>query len=126
MKRFQTIVKFKYSDFKSDIQKIMVGPDDPIDPGLQKELNLVKDLLANTASTEVPLFTPYFTKAQKKKEVKVAYLTRSQGPLHHLPNDGIFGEPAGHVIVVWFDTIPSFLSLDFFRDMNFFPNYRFP
>jgi len=34
----------------------------------------------------------------------------------------------GHVIVdyVWFDTMSSLLSLDFFRDMIGFPNYRFP
>jgi len=49
-----------------DIQKIMVGPDHPVDLVLQKEMNLVKDLLANSASAEVP-FTPYLTKAHKKK-----------------------------------------------------------
>lgn len=67
-----------------DIQKIMVGPDDPVDPILQKKMNLVKDLLANSATTEVP-FTPYLTNAQKKKVVKAAYLTRSKGPLPSLP-----------------------------------------
>ena len=65
------------------------GPNDPVDPVLQKEMNLMKDLLANSATAEVP-FTPYLTKAQKKKAVNVAYLTLSQGPPCHLPNDCLF------------------------------------
>jgi len=49
-----------------DIQNIIVGPDDLVDPVLHKEMNLVHDLLAQNASAEVP-FTPYLSKAHKKK-----------------------------------------------------------
>jgi len=62
-----------------DIQKIMAGSYDPVDPVLQKKMNLVKDLLVNNVTTDVP-FTPYLTKALKKKAVEVAYITRSKGP----------------------------------------------
>jgi hypothetical protein len=67
-------------DFVPDIQNIIAGPNDPVDPFLQKEMNLVQDLLAQSASAEVP-FTPYFSMAQTKKIVKLAYQTRSKGPL---------------------------------------------
>jgi hypothetical protein len=46
-----------------------------VDPVLQKEMNLVQDLLAQSASAEVP-FTPYLSMVQMKKIVKMAYQTR--------------------------------------------------
>jgi len=47
----------------------MAGPDNPVDPVLQKEINLVKDLSANSATTEVP-FTPYLTIGRRKKQLR--------------------------------------------------------
>lgn len=41
-----------------DIQNTTTGPDDPMDTVLQKEMNLVQNLLAQSVSAEVP-FTPY-------------------------------------------------------------------
>jgi len=69
------------SDFPN-LKNIVAGPDDPVDPVLQKELDSVNDLLLNSTTADIP-FTPYLTKAQKKKESqasKVTYSTRSQGP----------------------------------------------
>lgn len=43
----------------------MAGFDDPMDPILQREMNLVKYLLANSASVDVPL-TPYFNEGTKE------------------------------------------------------------
>jgi hypothetical protein len=54
-----------------------------VDPVLQKELDSVNHLLLNNTTAGIP-FTPYLTKAQKKKASqasKVTYSTRSQGPL---------------------------------------------
>jgi len=67
------------SDFPN-IQNIMAGLDDPVDPMLQKEMEMVKDSLVNSVTAKVP-YTPYLTKALKKKAAKAGYLTRSQGPL---------------------------------------------
>jgi len=92
------------SDFMSDIQKIMAGLDDPMDSVLHKEINLVKDLLANSALTEVPL-TPYLMKALKKKAAKETYITRSQGSPPSPPKCrlfiGMFGESTtmNHVLL---------------------------
>jgi len=63
-----------------NIQNIMARPDDPVDPVLQKEMEMVKDSFLNSVTTEVPS-PPNLTKAQKKKAAKATYLTRSQGPL---------------------------------------------
>jgi len=54
--------------------------EDPVDPVLQKEMELVKDSLLTGVTTDVP-FTPYLTKVQKKRAAKATYATRSQGPL---------------------------------------------
>jgi hypothetical protein len=62
-----------------NIQNIMARPDDPVDPVLQKEIELVKDSLMTGVTAEVPS-TPYLTKAQKRKATKATYSTRSQGP----------------------------------------------
>jgi len=47
-----------------DVHDIVANPDDPIDPNLQRELDLVQHLLIQGASTEVP-FTPYILKSKK-------------------------------------------------------------
>jgi len=54
-----------------------------VDPVLQKELDLVNELLLNNTTANIP-FIPYLIKAQKKKASqasKVTYATRSHGPL---------------------------------------------
>lgn len=60
-----------------DVCDIVVNSDDPIDPNLQRGLDLVQHLLIQGASVDVS-FTPYLSKSQKKKITK-AYQTRSQG-----------------------------------------------
>jgi hypothetical protein len=62
------------SDFPN-IKNIVDGPDDAVDPMLQKELDSLNDLLVSSATTDIP--TPYFSKAQRKKAAKMAYSTRS-------------------------------------------------
>jgi hypothetical protein len=52
------------SDFP-DVCKIMAGPNDPMDPVLQKEMDFVQDLLLKSASAEVSS-----TKAQKTATTK--------------------------------------------------------
>jgi hypothetical protein len=56
----------------------MPALDDLIDPTLKKKMDLMKDLLIQSASAEVP-FTPYLSKARNKKITKSAYQTHSQG-----------------------------------------------
>lgn len=75
MEPFLTLV----SDFPN-LQHIQARPDDPVDPLLQKEIEMVKDSLMIGVTTELPS-TPYLTKVQKKKAAKETYSTRSQGPL---------------------------------------------
>jgi len=57
----------------------MVAHDDQVDPILQKKMDSIQDRLMHSALAEAP-FTPYSSKAQKKKITKVAYQTRSKGP----------------------------------------------
>lgn len=67
------------TNFVPSIQNITTGHEDPVDPILHKEMNLVQDLLAQNASAEVS-FTLYLSNAQKQKIVKVTYQTRSKDP----------------------------------------------
>lgn len=67
------------SDFPN-VKNIVARPDDPVDPMLQKEIEMVKDSLLKGATAVVP-FTPYLSEAQKKQLAKASYATRSQGPL---------------------------------------------
>jgi len=69
----------KIAEFPLIVQKIIDGPNDPIDLILHKEMALAKNLLEQSANAEVP-FMPYVLKAQKKKITTVAYKTHSQSP----------------------------------------------
>jgi len=56
------------SDFPN-VRKIMAGPNDPVDPVLQKEMDFVQDKLLQSVSAEVSS-TPYLTKVQKTATTK--------------------------------------------------------
>lgn len=74
----QPIVK-KIAKFLLILQKLIDGPDDDIDLIFQKEMDLAKNLLEQSANAEVQ-FMPYLLKAHKMKITTTAYKTRSQGP----------------------------------------------
>lgn len=55
----------------------MANADDPVDPNLQRKLDLVQHLLIKGASTQVP-FTTHLSESEE--ENYQAYQTSSQGP----------------------------------------------
>ena len=61
----------------SDVSSIIVVPGAPVDPTLQKKMDILKTWPAYSEVAEV-CFATYLSKSQKKKISK--YQTRSQGP----------------------------------------------
>lgn len=52
-----------------DVRDIVANLDDPTDPNLHREMDLVQYLLIQGASAEVP-FSPYLSKSKKKKQLQ--------------------------------------------------------